>query len=143
MPTINWNSVPDYDEWGVDNYWTCEDWIIWHQKLSNHFGDKIANDIWNYSYAQSGQFSSNLNCRTFNSQFRKYVLEKKLDPYANAGILAPVLQGFGTGQDVISGTFKGVSSFFTQSKVKTVLNIALIVGVVLAGAYAYKAFKKQ
>lgn len=142
MAVKTWNIAPDYDEWGNDTWWSCEDWIQWHKLLKAHFGQQTANDIWNYAFSQSGNLSGNLNCRTFNSAFRKYVLENKLDPYANAGVFSPVLQGVGTGQDLISSTFKGVSSFFTESKVKTALNILLIGGALVGAAYVYKSFKK-
>ena len=143
MAVKTWNTAPDYDEWGNDTWWACEDWTQWHKLLKAHFGQETANDIWNYAFAQSGNLSGNLNCRTFNSSFRKYVNNNKLDPFANAGIFAPVLQGVGTSQDVVGSTLKGVSNFFTDNKVKTALNVALIAGVVLAGAYVYKRFKKQ
>jgi hypothetical protein len=143
MAVTTWNIAPDYDEWGFDTWWSCEDWIQWHGQLKKHFGQKTANDIWNYSFSKSGALSGNLDCRTLNTNFRKYVLENKLDPYANAGVLSPVLQGIGTGQDIVTGTLKGVSSFFTENKIKTILNIGMVVGVVIAGAYVYKSFKKQ
>ena len=142
MAVTTWNTAPDYDEWGPDTWWGCDDWIQWHKLLKEHFGQQGANDLWNYAFAKSGQGSGNLDCRTFNSVFRKYVKDNNLDPYANAGILAPVLQGAGTAQDVVSGTLKGVSGFFTENKVKTIFNVALIGVVILGGVYIYKAYKK-
>ena len=142
MAVTTWNTAPDYDEWGNDTWWSCAEWIQWHWQLKKHFGQQTANDIWNYAFAQSGNLSGNLNCRTFNSDFRKYVLANKLDPFANAGVFAPVLQGVGTSQDVVSSALKGVSSFVSDNKIKNVLNIALIVGVVFGGAYLYKIYKR-
>lgn len=142
MGVTTWNTAPDYDQWGIDTSWSCEDWIQWHKELKNHFGQSTANDIWNYAFANSGNLSSNLDCRTFNSSFRIYVEKNKLEPYANAGVFSPVLKTYGTVTDVFEGALSSVSSFFGGSAFKNVLNIALIGGVVFGGAYLYKSFKK-
>ena len=83
-----------------------------------------------------------MNCRTFDSSFRSYVSKNGLNPFANAGIFAPVLQGAGTIQDVTGSVFGGVSSFFTTSNVKNIITIVSIGAVVVGGLYAYKTFKK-
>lgn len=153
MAIINWNSVPDYDEWGVDTSWDCMDWVTYHKKLAEHFGKTTANDLWNYAYAKSSALSSNLDCRTFNTDFRKYVKDNNLSPYEGAGMLTPILQGYGTASDIVlgaidttsnvsSGIFGTISSIFGGDGLKKTLSIALIVGGVIGIAYTYKAFKK-
>lgn len=153
MAVINWNTVPDYDEWGIDNFWSCQEWITWHKRLVEHFGKQSANEIWNYAYAKSGNLSSNLDCRTFNSAFRKYVSENGLSPYENAGIVAPVLQGYGTAGDIVSGAlgatsnvsqglFGSISSLFSGNNFKNTMSVALIAGGVFGIAYVYRTFKK-
>jgi len=142
MSVTTWNTAPDYDQWGSDTYWSCNDWILWHQYLKNKFGQTKANFIWDYAFSQSGNLSGNLNCRTFDSSFRTYVSKNGLNPFANAGIFAPVLQGAGTIQDVTGSVFGGVSSFFTTSNVKTFFTILSVGAVVVGGLYAYKTFKK-
>jgi hypothetical protein len=142
MAVTTWNTAPDYDQWGNDTSWSCNDWILWHQLLKEKFGQSKANFMWDYAFAQSGSLSSNLDCRTTNSAFRDYVKSNGLNPFANAGIFTPVLQGAGTIQDVTSGIFGGVSSFFTSSNIKNILNIVAIGAVVVGGLYAYKTFKK-
>ena len=73
MAVTTWNTAPDYDNWGSDTSWSCNDWILWHQYLKPKFGQAKANFIWNYAFSQSGTLSKNLDCRTFNSTFREYV----------------------------------------------------------------------
>ena len=154
MAVINWNTVPDYDEWGVDNWWSCEDWITWHKKLVEHFGKKIANDIWNYAFAKSGNLSGNLDCRTFNSSFRTYVSSNGLEPYANAGILTPVLEGYGTASDLVSGALKttssvgkglfgGIDTLFGGGNFKKTLSVVMILGGLVGVAYVYNSFKRR
>ena len=142
MSVTTWNTAPDYDQWGVDTSWGCNDWILWHKLLKEKFGQNKANFMWDYAFAQSGSLSSNLDCRTTNSTFRDYVKSNALNPYATAGIFTPVLQGAGTIQDVIGGSLSGITSFFSGNNIKNILNIVAVGAVVLGGLYAYKTFKK-
>lgn len=143
MSTITtWNTAPNYDNWGFDDSWTCEDWIKWHMLLVDHFGKEKAKFIWDYAFAKSGQFSENLNCRTFNSAFRKHIRNYGLDPFANAGVFSVVLEGYGSAADTASGILDGITSFASGNTIKTILNVALIGSVVLGGFYIYNKVKK-
>lgn len=142
MSVTTWNTAPDYDQFGIDTSWSCNDWMLWHQTLKAKFGLTKANFLWDYAYSQSGVLSSNLDCRTFNSKFRDYVKANGLNPFANAGVFTPVLQGVGTIQDVTSGVLGGVSSFFTSGNIKLFLNVLSFGAVIVGGIYAYKTFKK-
>jgi hypothetical protein len=142
MSVTTWNTAPDYDQWGSDTYWKCNDWVLWHKFLVEKFGKTKANFLWDYAFAQSGTLSGNLDCRTINSSFRDYVRKNGLNPYANAGIFTPILQGAGTIQDVTGGVLSGVSSVFSGNNVKNLLNIVAIGAVVFGGFYAYKTLKK-
>lgn len=143
MALINWDSVPDYDEWGIDTHWSCEEWMTYHKRLDEHFGKETANDIWNYAYAKSGNLSSNLDCRTLNSAFREYVNKNRLSPYANAGIFTPVLKTYGTASDIFEGALTGASSVFSGNTFKILLNVALIGGGVLGVVYVYNSVKNK
>ena len=153
MAVINWNTVPDYDEWGFDTSWSCIDWITYHKRLAEHFGKPTAKDIWNYAYAKSGNLSSNLDCRTFNTDFRKYVKDNGLSPFQGAGIFTPILEGYGTASDIVvggldtvsnvsSGVFGGINSVLGGDAFKKTISIVAIVGGIIGVAYVYKAFKK-
>ena len=142
MSVTTWNTAPDYDQWGSDTSWSCNDWILWHKFLKEKFGENKAKFMWEYAFSQSGNLSSNLDCRTFNSTFRTYVKNNGLNPFANAGIFTPVLQGAGTIQDVVGGSLSGITSFFSGNNIKNILNIVAVGAVVLGGLYAYKTLKK-
>ena len=148
MALITWDSAPDYDEWGIDTFWSCEDWITWHKKLVEHFGETTATDIWNYAFSRTTNLSSNLDCNSFNSTYRAYVKAHGL--VANNDLLT---QAIGTSTDILhgaldttsnvaSGVFGTVSSVFGGTNLKKTINIVLIVGGVLGIAYVYRAFKK-
>lgn len=149
MAIITWNSVPDYDEWGIDTFWNCNDWINWHKRLSEHFGESTATEIWNYAFSKSTNLSSNLDCNSINTDFRNYVKEHGLKPNTDLisetiGTTTDILSGaLGTTSNVASGVFGTVNSFFGGSNLKKTINVVLIVGGIVGVAYVYKAFKKQ
>jgi hypothetical protein len=149
MPQITWNNAPDYDEWGWDTSWSCDDWITWHQKLAQHFGEATATEIWNYAFKQTTNLSGNLDCISIDASFRSYVKEHNLVVYQD--LLTDVIGGstdilhsaIDTTTSVSTGLFSGVSSLFGGSNFKKTLNIVLIVGGVIGVAYVYNAFKKR
>ena len=145
MVVTTWNIVPDYDAWGSDTSWTCDNWIQWHKQLKKRFGGEKANALWNYSYSLQSDFSKGFDCRTFNSAFRSYMVQESLDPYASAGVFSLILKPIGTGTDLIDSASnlitnfgKGVSGFFSGNMIRTILTIG-VVGVV--GYYGYKFYK--
>jgi hypothetical protein len=154
MAVTTWNIVPDYDNWGSDNYWDCADWIAWHKQLKAHFGSERAKYIWEYAYAQGSAFASHWDCRTFNTEFRDYARKEGLNTYASVKIpfIPQVLDVTGTGMEAIgdvsntiSGITEGVSSFFGgkgTNVFKGVIWVALIGAVGYLGYRGYKFIKK-
>ena len=43
---IKADSKPIYNGWGWDDYWTCEQWVLWHEELLKAHGLQEANIIW-------------------------------------------------------------------------------------------------
>lgn len=148
MAVITWKTVPDYDEWGWDTFWKCDDWITWHKKLAEHFGENTATEIWNYAFSKTTNLSSNLDCNSFDSAFRKYAKEHGLKPNSDLivealGTSTDVLTGaLGTTSNVASGLFGTVDSIFGGNNLKKTINIVLIAGGLIGIAYVYKSFKK-
>lgn len=145
MIVTTWNVVPDYDAWGVDTSWTCDNWIQWHKELKKRFGGEKANSIWNYAFSLQSDGAKAFDCRTFNSAFRSYMTQETLDPYASAGVFSLVLKPIGAGTDLVTSASeivtnfgKGVSNFFKGNTVQTLITIGLV-GVV--GYYGYKIYK--
>jgi hypothetical protein len=149
MALITWNTAPDYDEWGYDTFWSCDDWINWHKRLAEHFGEATATEIWNYAFKQTTNLSSNLDCNSFNTTFRAYVKQHNLAVYKDLitqamGATVDVVGGaIDTTSNVATGIFGTVNSLFGGTNLKKTINIVLIVGGVIGVAYVYRAFKKQ
>lgn len=132
MIVRTWNTVPDYDEWGADSYWSADHWMQWHKQLKKKFGAERAKYIWEYSYGQGSSFSKHWDYRTFNSEFRKYVAQEKLDPYKNTP-LGIILKPIGASTDIIGGV--------TDTLVSVGRNTKLIIGIGLTVGVAYFGYK--
>jgi hypothetical protein len=148
MAVITWNSVPDYDEWGYDNYWSCDNWVEYHKKLMAHFGEGTATEIWNYAFEKTSSLSANLSCQSFNSNFRAYAkryglkVNKNLVTETFGTITDVAIGGLDTTSEVASGVFGTVKSVLGGDNLKKTINIVLIVGGLIGVAYVYKSFKK-
>lgn len=142
MSVTTWNIAPDYDQWGVDSSWSCDDWIQWHKQLLNKFGAVRAKSIWDYAFAQSGNLSQNLDCRTFNGTFKDYVSKHNLNPMANAGVFAPILNTYNAANEIGANLLDSLTSLTKGNTLKTILNVAIVVTVAGGGFYVYKTFKK-
>lgn len=148
MANITWDNAPNYDEWGYDDFWSCNDWITWHKKLAEHFGEETATEIWNYAFDKTTNLSSNLDCNALDANFRKYVKEHGLRPNSDIitetmGTASDILtDALGATSDVSSGLFDTVGNFFGGNNLKRTINIVLIAGGVIGIAYVYRTFKK-
>ena len=94
-------SIPDFDSWGPDlNMWDCEDWKTWHGTLKKAKGKKKADAIWVDAWQSQGMGAEPLNCRSFDTSFRKWAAAEKLEDrlYWGIGVLAKPI---GYGDDVI------------------------------------------
>lgn len=141
MAVTSWTQVPNYDEWGADTYWNCDDWMTWHKHLKEHFGSDRAKLIWNYAYAQGTFGAEHWDCRTMNSTFRDYARKEGLDTYASVGVpvIPQVLSLYGSGMDLVSGISNSVSQlaeFFGNNKV-----VKVAVYVTLFSAVGYIGFR--
>lgn len=79
MPTITADSIPDYDEWGYDSYWSCDDWINWHKALKAKFGKTSADKTWTEAWNKQDGFESNYNWCKYQGVFNTYVKAENLN----------------------------------------------------------------
>lgn len=144
---ITYGSVPDYDDWGPDQYWGCDHWVQWHQALKAMYGKEGADNAFMNAWNQSGWLSSNLDCRTFNTSFRDYFAgEGLLDAIiSGAGFFGPILNLVGAGGDVVSGIGGGVSSIGNGLE-KFLKLMGVLVPIILLMVliyFGYRFYKKQ
>ena len=79
LDEITASSQPDYDSWGPDSYWKCSDWLFWHKKLKQAYGQQQANEIWIRAWDKQGPFDYALNACRYNNDFVRYFLNEGID----------------------------------------------------------------
>jgi hypothetical protein len=142
MAVTTWNIAPDYDQWGVDTWWSCEEWIMWHQELKKHFGSSRARQIWEYAFKRAGFGAGTDWCAETNSRFRQYIKTNNLKTGAlGEGVVGDIIDIPTNIIDFASDTVSSTVDFFKGNTIKTILTVALVGVVVVGGAYAYKSFK--
>lgn len=126
---ITADSEPDYDAWGIDEYWSCTDWIEWHKALAAKYGREQANSIWSQAWDKQGAWEHNYSWCKYNCDWSKYLLSQGIDaswllPKAFCGLSNIVTNTIGVGENV-TGAAKTVSK---------VVTVALIAGGLYWGA---------
>ena len=122
---ITYASFPDYDEVGWDSYWGCTDWMIWYNRLEQHYGTQEARFRWKSAWEQQGTFSGTWDCLC-NDQFREFVETNQL------GLESYIADVVTSTQDIVTNTF---SSFGWLSKnLKWIIPVGL---VVVGAGYLY------
>lgn len=75
-PSVGWNitadSLPDYDEWGWDEYWGCAEWMLWHQLNVQQYGKPTANQKFMEAWAAQDGLMSPYNWCKYNTDFANY-----------------------------------------------------------------------
>ena len=61
---ITWDSPPDYDEWGIDEYWTCSQWIEWYYHLKSYYGKAEAVKKFREAFAKGTAGAHHFRCNS-------------------------------------------------------------------------------
>lgn len=77
--SITYQSTPDYDGWGFDSYWTCDEWKNWHIALVKQYGLARANELWVEAWNKQDTFEHGKNVCKYNTEFVNYLLSKGID----------------------------------------------------------------
>lgn len=146
MPStaITSSSSPDYDDWGWDDYWSCEDWVEWHKKLKEAFGKDVANYKFIAAFQKQTFGAAGYECRTFNAAFRQYARDNDFYEalFQGIGILAqPIgwaIDLLGNVGEVVTDTTEAASNVSnTLKKLLPLLLFLLFIGIVIYGYQKY------
>jgi hypothetical protein len=141
-------ALPDFDEWGWDDYWSQQDWRTWYVALANEFGKPEAGDrfvqAWN---SRTGFFESFGDVRAdwvaLDTEFREWAENEPTSAGMNVleAIQKSVILGdiFGEGSEIVTGTVNNASDAVnnaTGAAVNTTKTLKWLLPVlmVLAGA---------
>lgn len=125
--TITAESLPDYDDWGSDDYWSADDWIAWHKALKARYGVQAANEKFLIAYRESGFLGAELNYRTFNSAFRAYAQENGFYDGLYWGVLGFVGKATAWVPTIGFGIAETVESLTSSLKYATILVVVVLV----------------
>lgn len=157
---IEWNSAPLYhggilDWWnGNTNFWGCQDWITWHQKLEQHYkSTKKANQIWLAAWRDERNWTTEnswaywgasfvvsmppaaLCPSSSNCWFLEYLYKKGIDVYYFFSNFSCTLTDFG--KNIVGAAGSLATGFNTTSKI---VAIGLPVGI---AAFIYYKIRKM
>lgn len=153
---ITADSKPEYDKWGPDNHWSCDDWVNWHKAMVAKFGEAEADLRWRNAWldglsrvaggrgtapgAGAAFDSVPIDCRTFNTDFRAYIAARPtLYNAVYHGVQGAVMSVPGAVVSVAEKA-RDVSRVVTNSPGLTVGAVAAV-GLALGGAYLWMASK--
>lgn len=135
---ITWQSQPNYDNWGWDDYWDCWQWKEWHVALESHYGLAVANQIWVAAWLDQDGTANPFNWCKYDSDWVDYFESKGLD----MGHFLSDLFGAGTNLgEGAADLVDGVAS--TASTIGSVLPIILIGTGLYLGYEYYQNYKKR
>lgn len=132
---INADSLPDYDSWGPDDYWSCVDWIDWHKALKVAIGKVEADKKWLSYWNDQDSFEHDFNWCKYNTNFNNYIKSENL-PVSH--LLADLINaGTSVGENVIGAatTTTKVLKYIVPAVV-----IIVVLGLVIYFSKRYKLF---
>lgn len=116
---ITADSVPDYDNWGPDDYWSCTDWINWHKALKAKFGKVKADETWLHAWNEQDSFEHAFNWCKYAGDFNSYAKSENLNV---SHLLADLINGV---------TSVGENAITTATTTSKILKYLIPVAVVL------------
>ncbi len=139
---ITWNDVPVYDKWGIDDYWSADNWIEWYNALKKHFGKEQARQIWNYAFSRGTFGAAHTNFSSFSPDFIDFVKRNQLDDNATwygqiFKTTTTVVDGI---VDTIDNTIGGVKN--AGKTLRVIIPVAAVGLAVYWGFRLYKMAKK-
>ncbi len=133
---ITANSLPVYDGWGWDDYWTCADWKMWHMQMVPVFGATQATQKWAQAWAQQSVDMNSYHWCRFDADFVNYFNDYGITFDPVSGVIVSLTNVINSAGGAVSNVASGAE--FLTSLIKPV-SIALVIG----GAYwAYKNYLK-
>ncbi len=126
---ITADSRPDYHNglpW--DDYWNSDQWVIWHKRLKERYGQRKANDMVAEAWAKNGFWAIPRSFSKYNSSFVNYFKSQGMDTGHMVSKL--VLAS----NDIAQGAATGIK---TLARLSPVIIPAVVIGIGLVAWNAY------
>lgn len=139
-------TLPDYDEFGPDTYWTVSEWIEWHKKLVAQYGQPDANRRFLDAYHKAPFAAVSYDWRSYDTQFRDYAKANRFYDglfRGLGGLVARFTSLFGSTAEATTGAVDNIGGAVrdTSAALKTVLPLLIVAAALVLIFAFYKQFK--
>lgn len=134
---ITAESKPDYDDWGIDSYWSCSQWIEYHKALKNKYGKDQANQFWLTAWEKQDTFEHDLSWCKYDSSFADYFADQGIDV---GHIISKLFGSAGKVVDAVENVAESATSS-TKALKFVVPTLIVTLGIFLI-FYGYKKVKQ-
>lgn len=141
--TITADTIPDYDEWGWDDYWGCGEWMLWHKANVQEYGRETANTKFIQAWGAQDSFMSPYNWCKYDKDFANYFSQQGIDV---GWLLSNLIVGVeNVGDDVIETVENTTDTVaYVSSGFKVVATLAIIgIGIYGFDRWVWPAIKKR
>lgn len=148
--TITADSVPDFDNWGWDDWWDCSDWMRWTQLNVTAYGREVALQKFIQQWGSQDKAMAPYNWCKYHSDFANYYKDLGVDVGWLFSKLIVALDNVGDDAiDVVEDTSDSATNL--SSAVASITTIvkwvapfaALGAGVWAIDKYVYPIFPKS
>lgn len=131
LGTITADSTPDSPQ-----DWGCNDWVVWHKRLVEAYGQNQANEIWVNAWESQSFWDTQFNFCKYDCDWSTYFKSQGLD----AGHLLSniVCKGKDVSEDVLDSAGEITKGGITTAKVLKTAVPALL--ILLAAGVAYVGY---
>lgn len=141
---ITADSTPDYDEWGPDSYWSCQDWITWHKALKAKYGADEAKSRFASAWGKRSAFGHELTCSLSDTDFISYFKSQGFTWDASGSFILSVREAVKSTGKIIEHTTKSAENLTKSASniSKYLLYAGMVIAVLAAGYFVYRFSKK-
>jgi hypothetical protein len=134
---ITADSVPVFDAWGFGDYWSCDEWKLWHKLNVDAYGAATANNKFITAWNQQDAFASPYNWCKYESNFTSYFKGYGIDL---GHIISDGVIIVGNAVEATGSVVDSAGN--TASILKWAIPLAVIIALIIASMWAYKNFAK-
>lgn len=141
---ITAESTPDYDEWGPDSYWSCQDWITWHRALKKKYGAIDAKTRFGAAWDKRSAFGHELTCSLSDTDFINYFKAEGFKWDASGSFVLSVGNAVKSAGKAVENSAKSAENLTkSASNITQYVLYVVIVIAIAAGAYFIYRFAKK
>ena len=125
---ITYQSIPDFDSWGSDTYWTFDNWKDWYYKMARKFNPAYARARFRYYYKDP-------RVSGYGGQAYNWIFDPDKKDFLNNTI------DIETSDDLLASTTRGIKNI--GSTLGGIAKILPYIVLIIVIVYLYGKFKRK